>query len=214
MTAPTRWTKLGKALESRRVEMGFPNRESWVRDVLKRSNSRTHSDIENGRRTNYTPTTLSMLEHHYQLRDGAIADFLASDDDELKVRPLSPPSTPMFRPQPADDSNYVDEDGWLSVQYRDTDTGRGPYWAGALSDRRPDGSSLAVEVRVWPGDGYALRAVDVATVVTAAMKESAGYTYRVDQSGYALAARGGMPTPGGAPDDPPYADPEGPETGA
>lgn len=32
--------------------------------------------------------------------------------------------------------------------------------------------------------------------------------------GYILAARGGMPTPGGAPDEPPSGDPEGPEFGA
>jgi transcriptional regulator with XRE-family HTH domain len=70
-----RWHELGEQLIRRRVALGFPKRSEFAKH-LRLTHDRTLSDIENGRRANYSAATLGQLEGHYRLAVRAITDFL------------------------------------------------------------------------------------------------------------------------------------------
>lgn len=70
-----RWRELGEHLTRRRIALGYPKRSEFAKH-LRLTHDRTLSDIENGRRVNYSAATLSQLEGYYQLAVRAIPDFL------------------------------------------------------------------------------------------------------------------------------------------
>lgn len=73
-----RWQELGRHLTRRRVALGFSKRSDFVRH-LRLTHDRTISDIENGRRDNYSAATLSQLEGYYRLAVRAIPNFLEGE---------------------------------------------------------------------------------------------------------------------------------------
>jgi transcriptional regulator with XRE-family HTH domain len=70
-----RWRELGEHLTRRRVALGFPKRSEFAKH-LRLTHDRTLSDIEKGRRNNYSAATLGQLEGYYRLAVRAITDFL------------------------------------------------------------------------------------------------------------------------------------------
>lgn len=70
-----RWHELGEHLIRRRVALGFSKRSEFAKH-LRLTHDRTISDIENGRRDNYSAATLGQLESYYGLAVRAIPDFL------------------------------------------------------------------------------------------------------------------------------------------
>lgn len=76
MTYPMeRWQELGEHLTRRRLALGFSKRSDFAKH-LRLTHDRTLSDVENGRRSNYSAATLSQLEGWYQLAVRAIPNFL------------------------------------------------------------------------------------------------------------------------------------------
>lgn len=70
-----RWIELGDHLTRRRVALGYAKRSDFAKH-LRLTHDRTISDIEHGRRNNYSAATLAQLEGYYQLAARAIPDFL------------------------------------------------------------------------------------------------------------------------------------------
>lgn len=70
-----RWRELGRHLIQRRVALGYAKRSDFAKH-LRLTHDRTLSDIENGRRDNYSAATLSQLEGYYGLAVRAIPEFL------------------------------------------------------------------------------------------------------------------------------------------
>lgn len=81
-----RWHSLGEQLVRRRIELGYPKRTEFARH-LRLTHDRTLSDIENGRRSNYSAATIGQVENYYGLAIRAIPDFLEGASDVLAVDP-------------------------------------------------------------------------------------------------------------------------------
>lgn len=87
-----RWSRLGALLEARRLELGFPRRLPWARDVLGLSNDRIQSDIEKSRRTNFDAATLAQVEQQYEWAPGSIQAVLNGGDPTPISRQTTPPA--------------------------------------------------------------------------------------------------------------------------
>ncbi|MER6942553.1 hypothetical protein ABT294_00895 [Nonomuraea sp. NPDC000554] len=104
---PQRWKSLGKSLLARRVELDlrYRNRRTFASAVG--LDYRVLYDIESGRRTNYSSSTLRAVERAYRLQAGSIDDLLSGGH----LLPLDgetvEPSTP---PQPVEPSKHQYED--------------------------------------------------------------------------------------------------------
>lgn len=69
------WQELADAIVARRVELGYPTREAFleVSDIK----ARTLGDLETGRRTSYSASTLARLERALQWPAGRVREILA-----------------------------------------------------------------------------------------------------------------------------------------
>lgn len=90
------WKKLGTQLVRRRIELNpaYHNRQTFVTE--RRLNYRTVSDIENGRRDNYEPQTISAIEVAYAVAPGSVRAAIAGGE----LEPLAAPE-PSRREAPA-----------------------------------------------------------------------------------------------------------------
>lgn len=83
MDAKTRqmWAALGRLLVARRVALdpSWANRRKFAAD--NNLGYRTISDIERGRRSDYSAPTLALIERAYRYETGSIARFLQHDGD-------------------------------------------------------------------------------------------------------------------------------------
>lgn len=74
------WAALGDLLLKRRIELGHPKRAPFAEAAGFR-NDRVLFDLEKGRRDNYDPATLALVERAYQWQPGAIEAFVSRGVD-------------------------------------------------------------------------------------------------------------------------------------
>ncbi len=86
MTSTPDWRHLGAVIHDRRVELGYRRRADFAAAL--RRTPRVVSDLENGRRANYSPVTLALLELVLRWRVGAHRDVLAG----LAAQPRDTPT--------------------------------------------------------------------------------------------------------------------------
>lgn len=84
MQNPEVWATLGQRLFRRRIELGYPKRSRFA-EATGFGNDRVLYDLENGRRSNYSVSTLLMVERAYEWPPGSIEAFLQ--------RGIEPPAT-------------------------------------------------------------------------------------------------------------------------
>lgn len=77
------WTALGRLLVARRVALdpAWTNRRQFCEDNDLGRQYRTISDIETGRRDDYSAPILALIERAYRYETGSIARYLQHDGD-------------------------------------------------------------------------------------------------------------------------------------
>jgi hypothetical protein len=81
------WERLGFALETRRVKMGYKTVAGFfaARQVYGAPDAQVLRKIEKSKRTNFDRTTLTRIEVAYGLEERAIARFLSGETSVLLV---------------------------------------------------------------------------------------------------------------------------------
>ncbi|GAB3209726.1 hypothetical protein GCM10027294_25290 [Marinactinospora endophytica] len=73
MTKSQTWVEVGRALQRRRAQMGYPTRKGWSTRVARPGLSeRTIADLENGVRDNYDEVTIALAEEAYRLAGNSL----------------------------------------------------------------------------------------------------------------------------------------------
>ncbi len=85
MTTNQDWVRLGRLLTARRIALGYPVRSKFAQ-ARKQSHSRTISDIENAKRTNFEPGTLALIEQLYGWGTGSIDAVLKGGEPTVLHR--------------------------------------------------------------------------------------------------------------------------------
>lgn len=77
------WAALGRLLMARRVQLdpAWTNRKLFAEDNQLSRQYRTISDIETGRRDDYSAPILALIERAYRYETGSIARYLQNDGD-------------------------------------------------------------------------------------------------------------------------------------
>lgn len=114
MHASERWQRLAELLAARRARLNpeWADRTRFCSDTG--LSYRSLSDLENGRRDNYSPAWLAKVERAYQLKPGAIRRYVNHEVDTLETCGSGAPSEPLASTQrPAEDSPSPQQDDWV-----------------------------------------------------------------------------------------------------
>jgi transcriptional regulator with XRE-family HTH domain len=102
------WTRLGRAVVTRRVELGMHTRQALAEKTG--LSTRILGDLENGRRTSYDPATLARVEQALQWLPGTVDRILAEGDAQASDVGDADPLLRELGAMLADDSPIPPED--------------------------------------------------------------------------------------------------------